>query len=75
MAMQTVKNKKVTGGLRLESDLDSGEAMVVCPQCKAIQEIWIQDGILLPTRKFRQIGNNIYHDCGSKLPCRVYRDW
>jgi hypothetical protein len=74
MAMQTIKHAK-TNAVQKQNPETSGEAMVVCPQCKAIQEIWIQDGMLLPTRKFRQIGNNIYHDCGSKLPCRVYRDW
>jgi hypothetical protein len=75
MTMLKVKEEKVASLPKLESVVQSGEAMVVCPKCKAIQSVWIQDGRLMPTRKFYQIGTGIFHDCGSTQPCRIYRDW
>lgn len=75
MTTPAVNGKQATGAQKLESDVLSGEAMVVCPKCKAIQSVFINDGMLMPTRKFQQRGNAIYHDCGSNLPCRIYRDW
>jgi hypothetical protein len=51
----------------------SGEAMAFCPRCKALQTIWINGNKLMPTRKFTQERNEIYHDCGSNQPCRLYR--
>jgi hypothetical protein len=75
MTTLTVSKETVTNLPKLESEVGEGEAMVVCPGCKAIQSVWIQDRRLMPTRKFRQIGSRIYHDCGSNQPCRIFRDW
>jgi 5-methylcytosine-specific restriction endonuclease McrA len=48
------------------------EAMAFCPQCKALQTVWLDGGALMPTRKFIQVGKNVYHNCGSRQPCRLY---
>jgi hypothetical protein len=53
----------------------SGEVVAFCPQCKALQTVWISDDKLVPTRKFTQEGKDIYHDCGSSQPCRLYISW
>jgi phage FluMu protein Com len=52
----------------------SGEVVVFCPQCKAIQTVQISGSRLTPTRKFTQVGTRIYHDCGSNRPCRLYHN-
>jgi hypothetical protein len=75
MTTLTVNKEKTVGLPKLSLVVGSGEAMVVCPECKAIQSVWIQDGRLMPTRKFRQVDDRIFHDCGARQPCRIYRDW
>jgi phage FluMu protein Com len=52
----------------------SGEVVVFCPQCKALQTVQISGRKLTPTRKFTQEGSGIYHDCGSIQPCRLYHN-
>lgn len=52
----------------------SGEAAAFCPQCKAFQTVWISNGKLMPTRKFFQEGSQVFHDCGSNQPCRIFRN-
>jgi hypothetical protein len=49
------------------------ELVVFCPACKAIQTVYFTLEMMMPTRKFRQENGQVYHDCGSTLPCRVYR--
>jgi hypothetical protein len=51
------------------------EAAAFCPGCKALQTIWLNGTALMPTRKFTQEGNDIYHDCGSPRPCHVFLGW
>lgn len=75
MVVPTVKKETVSGIPKPELEARSGELMIFCPQCKAIDSVLLDKGILFPTRKFRQIGTRIYHDCGSIKPCRIYRDW
>lgn len=50
----------------------TGEVVVFCPHCKALQTVQISGSRLLPTRKFHQEGARIFHDCGSTRPCRLY---
>ena len=57
---------KPEGGAR------SDEVVVFCPGCKAFQTVWFTNGNMMPTRKFRLQGGQIYHDCGSRAPCRLY---
>jgi len=51
----------------------SGDVVVLCPVCKALQTLTIVDDVILPTRKFTQVGNRIYHDCSTSEPCRLFR--
>ncbi len=52
----------------------TGEVVVFCPKCKALQTVQISGSRLMPTRKFYQVGTRIYHDCGSTQPCRLYNN-
>jgi hypothetical protein len=49
------------------------EVLAFCPRCKAFQTVWFKQGKLVQTRKFNQLDNHIYHDCGASNPCRIYR--
>jgi hypothetical protein len=53
----------------------SDEVIAFCPVCKALQTVWFAEGRLVTTRKFSQDGDQVYHDCGSKEPCRLYRTY
>lgn len=53
--------------------LSSDEVVAFCPACKAFQTLWFTGTRMTPTRKFSQHGEQVYHDCGSKEPCRLYR--
>ena len=75
MVLLAVKEERVSDIQKLEYGIWSGEAVAICPKCKALQTVWISDSTLMPTRKFKQIGNHIFHDCGSCQPCRLYHSW
>ena len=72
MVLLAVKEERASNIPKAKYGVWSGEAMAFCPHCKALQTIWINDGTLMPSRKFNQIGSQIYHDCGSSQPCRLY---
>jgi hypothetical protein len=57
-------------GQDISSPVD--EVIVVCPKCKTLETLWFASGVLVPTRKFRQSGNEVFHDCGSSEPCDFY---
>ncbi len=73
MPLLAAKDNKLSNIGENENGAWYGEAIVVCPQCKALQTVWINGGVLMTTRKFTQEGSHIYHDCGSSRPCRLYR--
>ncbi|MBA7616868.1 hypothetical protein ES703_24170 [subsurface metagenome] len=75
MASLAVKEERVSDIQKAGNGTWSGEAVAFCPQCKVIQTVWINDSTLIPTCKFNQIGSQIYHDCGSNQPCRLYHSW
>jgi hypothetical protein len=50
-----------------------GEYVVLCPGCKALQTLTVVGNNILPTRKFSQAGDNVYHDCGYPKACRLYK--
>jgi hypothetical protein len=52
----------------------SGEVVVFCPKCKALQTVQISSSHLMTTRKLFQRGAYIFHDCGSTQPCRLYNN-
>ena len=49
------------------------EVTVLCPECKAFQTVFLIGNQLMSTRKFSQRTGQIFHDCGAKTPCRLYR--
>ncbi len=47
------------------------EVYVQCPKCKTLETITLLNRSLGKTRKYTQIGDRIYHDCGSFYPCKL----
>jgi hypothetical protein len=75
MVLLVIKEERSSNIQKAKYGIWSGEAMAFCPQCKALQTVWISDDKLMPTRKFFQEGSQVYHDCGSSQPCRLYHSW
>lgn len=50
------------------------EVLAYCPECKAHQTVMVsmETGEMQWTRKFVQVGNRVWHDCGSKQPCKLF---
>jgi len=49
------------------------EFLCQCPKCLTFETVWLNGGKLMPTKRFKQDWDGkIYHDCSSKLPCRLY---
>ncbi len=53
--------------------VQADEVVVFCPACKTLETLQYSDGSLVKTRKFTQQDREIFHDCGSVKPCRLYR--
>jgi hypothetical protein len=49
------------------------EAVAVCPKCKAVETVCFIANKLTQTRKYTQRDGQIFHDCGSTLPCKLYK--
>lgn len=49
------------------------DAVAQCPNCKTMETVQFLGGELMRSRKFFQKDGKVYHDCGSKLPCRISR--
>ncbi len=65
------QNSAITGQSEFHRLPD--EVMAFCPICKTHQTIFFEGNSMIPTRKFRQDGEQVYHDCSSVRPCRLYR--
>ena len=52
---------------------DVNELVVFCPGCKTLVTLWFNNSGLMPSRKFIQQGEQVFHDCGTPEPCRLYR--
>jgi hypothetical protein len=70
LAQEIVQSVIEENGQDIYSRFD--EVIAVCPKCKTLETLWLSAGFLVPTRKFRQSGNQVYHDCGSEEPCSFY---
>ncbi len=75
MPLVTVKERQTTTTVKAGSNMSPTEVMACCPVCKAFQTLWFTESGLMPTRKFSQHGDQVYHDCGSNEPCHLYRTW
>ena len=75
MTLVLTKEEKptVSRTTRLSVSANVKEVIAFCPRCKTLQTLWVTDHRLIPTSKFSQNGGQIYHDCGSCEPCRLYR--
>lgn len=51
------------------------ELVAFCPGCKTLETLWFSNGGLMQTRKFIQQGEQVFHDCGTPEPCRLYRTY
>jgi hypothetical protein len=72
MVLLAVKENRASNIQKAGSAVCSEEAVAFCPRCKAVQTVWLSGKTLLTTRKFKQTGSGIYHECGSIQPCRLY---
>jgi hypothetical protein len=77
MSTMLLTKPQVTSTVRKKHPIiaaDANEVIIVCPKCGTIETVWFnEDSLLVPTRKFRQYGARIYHDCGAGTPCQLYR--
>jgi len=48
------------------------EVVAFCPKCKAIETINFSGTGIIPTRKYIQKNGDVYHTCGSTVPCRLF---
>jgi hypothetical protein len=48
------------------------EIMVCCPKCKTLETVYFSRGQVMPTQKFHQQNQKLYHDCGSTIPCKLF---
>ena len=58
-----------------KSGTKAREAVAFCPRCKVLLTLCFSGNKLMPTRKFSQEEGEVYHDCGSSQPCRLYHSW
>ena len=59
----------------VQSVPDIRELVAFCPGCKTLETLWFSNGWLMQTRKFTQQGEQVFHDCGTQEPCRLYRTY
>ena len=72
MTLISVKEKRGSMVGEGSNNSQSEEVIAYCPQCKALQTVWLNDTTLMPTIKFTQQRDYIYHNCGARQPCRLY---
>ena len=63
----------IAGEVKLSTVASVDEHVVLCPKCKTFETLCFDRDGLIKTRKFFQLDNHVYHDCGSPEPCRLYR--
>jgi hypothetical protein len=64
---------KTSEPMVMDASAGEHELVVFCPKCKALETLWFTNGRLVPALKFSQVNGELYHDCGSQEPCRLYR--
>jgi hypothetical protein len=72
MSLMLVKEKRGSKVGERNNTAHTEEVIAFCPGCKALQTVWLNGNTLMPTSKFTQEGNHIYHNCGERQPCRLY---
>ena len=51
----------------------TSELVAFCPKCKTLETLWFTGDKLIRTQRFNEENDRVYHDCGSKESCRLYR--
>lgn len=67
-----LKKHKTPKQARNNNPLYYEEYVIFCPHCKNMETIWIGNGSIQKERRYRQRNGQLYHDCGSTQPCRLY---
>jgi hypothetical protein len=52
---------------------DISEIMAFCPGCKTLETLRVNSDSLIQTSKFNQQDDQVFHGCGTPVPCRLYR--
>jgi hypothetical protein len=75
MPTKTISHKHKTAQKALWQVIDTipDEVLVFCPACKALDVVRFNGQNLIPTRKFTQQDNKVFHACGTETPCRLHR--
>ncbi len=47
------------------------ELFAFCPGCHTFETLWFGDDQMRLTRRFVQVKGRVFHDCGTKQPCRL----
>ena len=64
--------KTQTRALWVVNDRIARDIVAFCPTCKAMETVSITSQGVVASRKFVEKGGSVFHDCGSKVPCRLY---
>lgn len=66
------KHKKVRKALWRVEPAVPNEVLIFCPGCKALEVVRFTGEGMIPTRRFTQEMDKVYHACGSGVPCRLH---
>jgi phage FluMu protein Com len=50
----------------------SRDVTVFCPRCKTLETLSLDGEVIAPNRRFTQKASEVYHTCGSDLPCHHF---
>jgi|WetSurMetagenome_2_1015567.scaffolds.fasta_scaffold04324_5 hypothetical protein len=48
------------------------DVVVFCPRCKTMETLSLNGEVIEPNRRFAQRSSEVYHACGSDLPCHLF---
>lgn len=49
------------------------ELICQCPSCLTFETLLFRGDVLIPTKRFKQKADGqVYHDCGTDKPCRLF---
>lgn len=63
------QDNKQTHVRRIDEPMN--EYIAICPKCLTMETVYLVDGKLINTKKFRQIKTYVFHTCGAIEPCRL----
>ena len=50
----------------------SRDVTAFCPRCKTMETLSLNGEVMAPNRRFTQRASEVYHACGSDLPCHLF---